>query len=175
MNGIPAPLIFVSSNQINVQAPVQLTGPTVEIVISTIAGPSATVTAPLGSAQPGIFFDTASGLGAVIHNSDGKPTTEHPARAGDFLQIYATGLGAVSPAVAAGFPAPPSPPSRTVSQPQVSIAGQSAPVGFAGLAPGFSGLYQLNVQVPDGVPPGRQRVGLTVNGLRSNEVFINLQ
>jgi len=175
VNGVAAPLIFVSPAQINFQVPFDVSGTTAQIVVSSSAGPSAPVPVPLGVAQPGIFFDSASGLGAIIHNADGKLTSERPARAGDFLQVYATGLGAVSPAVIAGFPAPVSPLSQTVAQPQVTIGGRPAAVVFSGLAPGFAGLYQLTIQVPEGVPSGRQPAALTVNGLRSNEVLVNLQ
>ena len=175
INGVPAPLLYVSPGQINLQAPFDLSGPAAQVVVSTAAGPSNTITVPLGAVQPGIFFDATTGLGAIIHNSDGRFTTERPARAGDFLQVYATGLGVVSPRVSAGFAAPLSPLSTTVAQPQVTIAARPAPVVFSGLAPGFAGLYQLTIQVPDGVPGGRQSVGLSVNGLRSNEVLLNLQ
>jgi uncharacterized protein (TIGR03437 family) len=172
INGIAAPLLYVSPGQINLQVPFEIAGPAATLVVSTSAGPSAPVSLPVAAAQPGIFFDAASGLGAILQNSDGRRTDEHPAGAGDFLQIYATGLGAVAPAAISGFAAPSAPLAATVAQPAVTIAGLPAPVAFSGLAPGFAGLYQLTVRVPGGVPSGRQSVALTVNGLRSNEVFI---
>jgi uncharacterized protein (TIGR03437 family) len=78
-----------------------------------------------------------------------------PASAGDILQIYATGLGNVAPALATGKTAPAdgSVLHRAVATPQVTIGGVPADVLFAGMAPGFAGLYQLDVAVPKGVAP----------------------
>jgi uncharacterized protein (TIGR03437 family) len=175
VGGLTAPLVYVSSNQINFQVPFEVTGTTADVVVSTPAGGSVTVRATVAPVQPGIFYNTATGLGAIVHNSDGVLTTTRPARVGDFLQVYTTGLGAVSPAVPTGFPAPSSPLAVTSRQPQVTIAGRPATIAFSGLAPGFAGLYQLTVQVPSGAPAGRQPVVVTVDGVRSNEVFVQLQ
>jgi uncharacterized protein (TIGR03437 family) len=109
----------------------------------------------------------------VLQNATGALTVVQPARAGDFLQVYATGLGAVAPAALTGFASPGSPPAETTLRPQVTIAGQAAPVVFSGLVPGFAGLYQVNVQVPAGIPPGVQNLALTINGASSNTVQIN--
>ena len=57
----------------------------------------------------------------------------------------------------------------------MTIGGRTAALSFAGLAPGFAGLYQLNVQVPDSVPSGRQALRLTTGGLMANDVFLNVQ
>ena len=175
VGGQPAPLIYVSPTQINLQVPFELTGATADIVISHPGGRSATITAPLASTQPGVFFSASTGLGAILQNSDGKLTSERPAKAGDFLQVYATGLGAVSPPVATGLGAPLNRLSNTVEQARVTIAGRDAPVAFAGLAPGFAGLYQLTIQVPAGLPSGRQPLSVSSGGRPSNEVFLLVQ
>ena len=78
----------------------------------------------------------------------------HPAAAGDVLVIYCTGLGEVSPALTAGMPAPLDHLSQTVNPVTVTIGGVPAPVAFAGLTPGFAGLYQVNAVVPKGVASG---------------------
>ncbi len=174
INGRLAPLLSVSPAQINLQVPFDITGTEAEIAVSTPAGSSSPVKVPVIDIQPGIFFDPASGLGAILLNSNSASTAVQPARAGDFLQIYATGLGPVLPTAVAGFPAAFTPPVRTTTLPEVTIAGFPAPVLFAGLAPGFAGLYQVNVQVPESVPPGRQNVVLSMNGLQSNTVQVNI-
>jgi uncharacterized protein (TIGR03437 family) len=72
----------------------------------------------------------------------------HPVLPGEWITLYLTGLGVVTPAVPSGQPAPLSPLSRTVYSATVKINAQEAPVDFCGLAPGWAGLYQLNVFVP---------------------------
>ena len=86
-----------------------------------------------------------------------------PATAGDNIQIYVTGLGKVMPnGDRAGSPLPTgqiapadgNPLYITLLQPQIAVGGVPAPVQFAGMAPGYAGLYQINFQVPRGAPQG---------------------
>ena len=175
MNGIPAPLLFVSPQQINFQAPFGLTGSTVEIQITRDAGANDPVTVPLISTQPGIFFDSATGLGAIRNNDDGTSILERPAGAGDFILVFCTGLGEVVPPGQTGLPAPASPLSWTTRNPQVLIDGRDTLVTFSGLAPFFAGLYQINVQVPEDLLPGRYTLVVIVDGIMSNAVLLDVQ
>jgi adhesin/invasin len=133
----------------------------------------------VATAQPGIFTANQQGSGqGVILKSDqitiAQPAT--PAAIGETIVIYCTGLGAVNPPVAAGIPSPASPLSQTVSPVTVVIGGQSAEVKFAGLTPGFAGLYQINAVVPSGVTPGDAvPVFLQVAGQTSPSVTMALR
>ena len=119
-------------------------------------------------AQPGIFTlnQQGTGQGAIVKSDQvtlAQPGT--PAAAGDTVVIYCTGLGAVTPEVPAGTPASLTQLSRTVNPVSVLIGGQPARVDFAGLAPGYAGLYQVNAVVPQGTPGGNSvTVTVAVSG-----------
>ncbi len=67
--------------------------------------------------------------------------------------------------------APANPPAATLAPAHVKIAGKDAPVNFSGLAAGYVGLYQVNVQVPDGAPSGDAvSLALEIGGVASNTV-----
>jgi uncharacterized protein (TIGR03437 family) len=142
MNGIAAPLVYVSAGQINAQVPWELAGATslsVQVLSNGVASNTAT-TMSAGTA-PGIF--------AVTHAADGSLVTSgNPAVPGEYLVIYCTGLGLVTNQPASGAVASGSALSSTVKTTVVTIAGVSANVVFSGLTPGFAGLYQVNVQAP---------------------------
>jgi hypothetical protein len=133
VNGISAPLFSVRPDRLAVQLPAALTpGEPASLTVSSVNRSSAPFPLTIATASPAI-------LAAVP--SPGA------------LALYVTGLGATVPATADGAVAPASPLSRTVVQPAVLINGQSAPVFFAGLAPGFVSLYQVNAILPADVSP----------------------
>ena len=80
----------------------------------------------------------------------------------DSLVMYALGLGAVTPTLAIGNGTPTAPLSYAVGPVTVTVGGVPATVDFAGLTPGYVGLYQVNVTMPSGVTPGSQ-VPVTVS------------
>ena len=88
-------------------------------------------------------------------------------RIGDVLALYLTGLGGTDPPVHEGVAAPGSPLARTVMLPQVFVGGTPVPVVFAGLAPGFVGLFQVNAQLPKDTQPSFEIV-VETGGRRSN-------
>jgi uncharacterized protein (TIGR03437 family) len=157
--GIAMPLLFTSDGQINAVVPYETAVNTTQQVI-LIRGSSTSVpqTLTVAAAAPGIFTADSSGKGqGIIFGPSGSlADPAHPVKAGDVVVIYCTGLGKVSPAVPTGSPAPVSPLSNVVSQTSVTIGGiQVAPM-FAGLTPGFVGLYQVNVGIPAVVTAGDQ-------------------
>jgi uncharacterized protein (TIGR03437 family) len=84
-------------------------------------------------------------------------------------------LGAISQSLAPGAPAP-STPVKTVNSVTVEIGGQSLPVTFAGLVPGYPGIYQITGTVPSGVPTGSNvSVAVTVAGETSGAVKVKVQ
>ncbi|MBL8238346.1 MAG: hypothetical protein JNM66_13055 [Bryobacterales bacterium] len=160
--GVPAPILSISnvapphlpaSQQINIQVPFQSAGPYLEL---RHKGLSSFAVADVAS--PAIFT-LPGGLGAVQHASTyALVTPQHPARKGEVIVVYATGLGpVVSPPVPAGSPAPGpapvlAPACGTSRSAVVSSAGE---VLYAGLTPSFPGLYQVNIRLSPNLPSGQ--------------------
>ncbi|HYP09701.1 MAG TPA: hypothetical protein VER03_25980, partial [Bryobacteraceae bacterium] len=117
--------------------------------------------------QPGIFFNTATNEGAITIAGSGQLTSDNPPAAGEYISIYATGLGSVQPG-ASGL-------DETVIPAEVWIGGARAEVLYSGRAPGFVGLYQLNARVPAQTAPGTNAVSVVLGGVRSNEVRIRVR
>ena len=112
---------------------------------------------------------------AALDSSNRLISSTHQAQPGQVVQLYANGLGPVDHPPATGEPASASPLSHTLTLPEVTIAGQAATVQFSGLAPGFPGLYQVNVEVPAGVPSGVQPVVIKINGVDSPAANLPVQ
>ena len=173
IGGIALPLRYVGGGQINAQVPFGLGVNTQQQLTvqngSAISVPQNIVVAP---AQPGIYTQNLSGSGpgvVVDGNTNIEVTATNPAHIGDTLVIYCNGLGAVNPPVPTGTPAPSAEPlARTVSPVTVMIGGVSTTAAFAGLAPGYPDLYQVNAVIPAGVTPGNAvPIVLTVAGQSS--------
>jgi len=161
LGGEPLALEYVGPGQINAVVPYDAPiNSTQQLWVTQNGVESMPETVLIGAAQPSVFTQNQSGAGAgavlVIQASGAEflNTPSAPAGAGDVLAIYCTGLGAVAPPVPAGSAAPLSTLSYTVNPVTLTIGGVSAQVLFAGLAPGFAGLYQVNAIVPQGVTPG---------------------
>lgn len=167
LSGRPARLLFVADSQINFLVPADLPEGTTQLTVSTSVGSSTAVTVGVLPVSPGIFFDAASRFGAILFSGTAQTTAVRPAAAGQFIEVYGTGLGPVRTS-GAGL-------QECVFPPQVTIGGVAARVLFAGLAPGFLGLYQINVQMPAGVPAGAQPLTVIVNGVRSNQVLTGVR
>lgn len=146
----PAPLFFVSPQQINAQAPAELQPASfVTVRVLRENASSAFRLAPVAASAPGVFVHPGS-TRIVALNEDGTlNSAANPADRGSALTFYMTGAGVVSPHLAAGQPAPLPPPFHIVAADvEATIDNQPAVVEFAGAAPGFVGLVQINVRIP---------------------------
>jgi uncharacterized protein (TIGR03437 family) len=165
------PLYFISPGQINAQLPFGITKSSVSLVVRTAAGSSAPYAVNLLPAAPGIFTQSMTGSGpALAFDADWQPLKT--VGKGPFI-VYATGLGATDPPGIAGDPgATAVPPQRVVDLPEIYVGDLQAEVDYAGLAPGFAGVYQLNVR-PRATPMTNQMF-IRVSGAKSNIVEIPL-
>jgi uncharacterized protein (TIGR03437 family) len=165
-------LHFVSERQVNVQVPWELQGlNSAQIKVSIGDNSSALYTVPLNDYSPAAFeFDepgTGRKLAAALDENFRLITSQNPVARGRVAQIYANGLGPVDNTPPSGEPSPAQPLGRTRVQPEVTIGGRPARVTFSGLAPGFVGLYQMNVEVAGDTPTGVQPLVITVGGVTS--------
>jgi len=170
VNNIPAPLYSVSTNpaQISAVVPFGVTGSTATVVVTVGTTKSNAVEVPLAPTAPGIFSVTQNGLsdGAVLHANFTLVTAANPARRGETVLVFLTGLGAVTPSIADGAVAPVSPLRQTTGPLNVFVGGQQVTnVAFKGLAPTLAGLYQLNIVIPNSAPTGSVNLAIqTVEG-----------
>jgi uncharacterized protein (TIGR03437 family) len=173
IGNLTAPIFYSSPVQINAQVPFQVTAGSATVTVkmggSVVGSSSITVQ----SVAPGLFL--ASGGQAAALNQDGSANSlSNPAALGSVISVFMTGLGAVDHAVATGAPASANPVSNVTGTVSAKIGGQSAQVTFAGLAPGFAGLYQVNIRVPK-VAVGNEAVQVSVNGVAGNSGLVSVR
>ncbi len=146
VNGLPAPLAYVSPNQLNVLIPYAVNGNAATITVTNAGAASNAVVLPQQKTAPGVFSADGSGTGpgAITHMNGSPVTAANPARRGETLSVYLAGLGALTSPAVDGVAAT----GVIASAVSVSVAGQALGVTYAGLAPSFPGLYQLNVTLP---------------------------
>lgn len=164
IGGKAASVFFGNDNQLNFIVPQDLAPGTAEVVIRSGNAASDPIQVSVLRLQPGIFFDVESGYGAVLKAGSGQLTQNAPVLPGDYIEVYATGLGAVRTS--------PLGLSETVAKMEVTIGGIAADVSYSGLSASYPGLYQLNVRVPAGLTAGRQSLVVRSEGLVSNQVKI---
>jgi uncharacterized protein (TIGR03437 family) len=173
VNGVTAPIFGAIPTQINFQIPFEVGPGTATVNLTANGAVVATSTVQIGSVGPGLF--TQTGGGAAVLNQDysvNGPGT--PAAVGSVIAAYLTGLGPVQPPVATGKEAPLNSLSRTMGSVTATIGGMPATVEFSGLAPGYTGLYQVNVLVPQ-LPSGSYPLQISANGVASNAAPISIR
>jgi uncharacterized protein (TIGR03437 family) len=176
VNGKNAYLWFVSSGQINAQAPDDTATGSVPVVV-TSGGVSATTTITLAPAGPSFLLladakhatgiiltpDNSGSQGGGVYDLLGTGAGFRAAKKGENVAIYAVGFGPTNPAVPAGkiF----SSAAPVVTLPQVTLGGAPVTVDFAGIV--GAGLYQLNFKIPANAGTGDLALTATVNGVQT--------
>lgn len=160
-NGASIPTDYVSATQINAYLPDTLSG-LVQLTVQNGDGQSS-VNLLLGNAAPAIFTLNYSGTGAAAAlkaTDQSVVSASNPLQAGDSVELFGTGVGLAT--FVSGI-------QSAVVQPTVTVGGVACPVTFAGPAPGYTGLDQINCTIPMGLTPGASvPVVLTSFGLTSN-------
>jgi uncharacterized protein (TIGR03437 family) len=197
VNGKASPIVYAGGGQINFIVPnetpdsgsvqvVVVNPSTSEVLGSGSTGISANTNVPLGlnmnAAAPAFFTANASGFAQIAalncntivngNCDDAVNGTNNPAKQGSVIQLYLTGQGLIPNAPPDGEP--PTGTITTSAQPAVYVGGSIAPLKYSGLAPGFPGLWQINVEIPahpailPGFNPGVFPVQVSYEGLTSN-------
>ncbi len=185
-DGSQAPLLFASPEQINFLLPWEIPAErTVTIQVETGGRRSEPFQLETNFVSPGIFSVDQSGGGqaavliageGVLAAPAGSAPGARPAKAGDYLEIYVTGLGDVIPRTPVEEPAPGGVVAEVREMPVVFLGGVQAPVLFAGRAPGFVGLYQINIQVPEGTQTGDDTpLAVAAKGVTAPELTIAVE
>jgi uncharacterized protein (TIGR03437 family) len=165
VDGSAIPLTAVTPWQVNTQLPQTTPAGSVTLQVRdaggvTLAPLKVAVSAfdPVNFAYPFVQKNLFYSQAAALHAGTGLPADmDHPLAAGETVEIYGLGLGVTMPMVDAGVQSP-VPPARAVQTPRLQIGGRDAEIVFAGLTPGFVGLYQVNAIVPAGLSTGIQTV-----------------
>jgi uncharacterized protein (TIGR03437 family) len=173
VNGVTAPIFGAIPSQINFQIPFEVSPGTAMVNLMANGAGMATASIQIGSVGPGLFTQTGGGA-AVLNQDYSVNGSGNPATAGSVIAAYLTGLGPVQPPMATGAEAPLNALSRTTDSVTATIGGLPATVVFSGLAPGYTGLYQVNVQVPQ-LTAGQYPLQISVNGVASNAAPIYTQ
>ncbi len=161
-SGAPIALSYVSAMQINAVIPDDASG-LATLAVHNGAG-SRTVNVFVEAAVPAIFTLDGSGTGAAaaINASNNRVVgTNNPLHGGDYVELYATGLGATTNRGGLDY---------ANQQPTVTIGGQNCPVTYAGRAPGYMGLDQINCIIPPGLGVAASAAVVVTSGVRSSNV-----
>jgi uncharacterized protein (TIGR03437 family) len=174
VNNVAAPLVAVRADEMSFQVPFETaTGRT---TLRITRGGSNLVEGPIDvlPEAPGVFFDLTdrNALGGILNQQNQYAVQATPARRGQAIQIYCTGLGRTSNQPANGS-IPPSGQLATVLNQTVKvlISGVEAQVLFAGHTPNFPSIYQINATVPDrSYISGQVPLVISIGGISSNQV-----
>lgn len=167
LDGRTLPILFSNGFQLNAALPADVSAGRATLTIRS-GGSQETVSLQLLDTAPGLFTLDAQGSAAALNADSSLNTQANPATRGQALVLFATGLGAVSTR--------PDGLSWASAPVNILIGGRELTPFYAGLAPGFIGLYQVNVALPGNLPPGLgQTVLLRSGGRDSNAGRISIR
>ena len=178
------PLMYSSGGRISALVPYDVdVNAQYTLAVGRGSAISGTEMVAVGAAQPAVFLVDASGdaktpqnlwtqltAGTPIDPSRMAPTS--PVKAGDHLVVYCTGLGAVEGTQDVSMPAPSNPP-KLMNPVSLTLGSVTVQPTFAGLVPGLTGIYQVQLTVPAGIAPG-DGIPLTLSVLGQTSVPVNL-
>lgn len=173
-NGADAALLGERPGSAQVQLPYGLSSDRVDLAFETNAGQTRTVSLPLRPVQPSIFLQP-DGNPFVLHPENGLFMDENnPISPGSRFQVMLAGLGAVTPDWPAGMAAPLKAPPAVVARVEAFVNGLRIPVLQATLAPGYAGIYVVEMELPGVMDEGLAELRIVAGGNASNPVGIRV-
>jgi endo-1,4-beta-xylanase len=173
VNGIPAPLYYVSPGQVDFQIPYSIPpGPALVRVSSNgVAGGSAGITVQQAAPTILTWVDAAGNTRAIAQNQDySLNSSTNCAAPGTYAAVYMMGSGPLDNPIASGAVAVSNPLSRETLTTTVTLGTASEPASFAGMTPSFVGLMQVNLLVP--AVSGDLPVTVQIGSFTSNSALL---
>jgi uncharacterized protein (TIGR03437 family) len=164
-DGIAAPLLYASANQVGAIVPFGIPGSTVQVQVQNASQFSPHTTIAVAPAAPALFSRDGTGgeIGAIINQDGHRNSFGDPAPRGSVVMLYATGAGQTNPGGNDGQITSGTPYAAPQLPVKVLIDNQPADVLYAGAAPGqVQGVIQINVRVPAAASSGQVHVVLQV-------------
>lgn len=155
-NGVPAALIYTSSTQVAAVVPYSILSGTAQIAVVYQHQISASFSVAVAASSPGVFTLDSTGRGqALAFNQDGAINSPaNPAKSGEIVSLFATGVGSISPASTDGEIVT-TPLPLPILPVAISISGEPlVPVYAGGVAGQIAGVMQIKVRVPDNILKG---------------------
>jgi uncharacterized protein (TIGR03437 family) len=180
VNGVPAPILALANvnglEQINIQVPFETTAPSANATVTIENNATSKTFTGIRTfrAQPGIFeiFQGSTRVAAALHLDSTIVNSTNPARPGEIISLFLTGMGPTNPPVGTNVPGP-IPAPLTVEQPLVIFDGlNSGEVIGSAYAPTFITAYQINLIVPPGTPQGNRAIRVRAGGILSQQVVL---
>lgn len=178
VNGVPAPLYYVSPNQINAQIPFETQPGNASVTVTAGGITTSASTVQISATGPGILMNGS--FGVAVNEDNSINDDNHPAPVGSVVTLYMTGQGALDNPIPTGAPAPSSPLSRPVAPVSLIVTGSNgsqanADILFAGMTPGAVGLFQVNFKVPSLPPSANYQISVKVGSMYSNQAYFKIK
>lgn len=168
------PVLAATDTESQIQVPFNATGPALSLALETARG-RLNLSVPVGPVSPAIFVDR-DGTPLILNADDGVLLDGmNPAHSNARIQVLATGLGAVKPEWPAGRPGPLENPPEVIAPVRAYLDRSPVEVTRAVLAPGYVGLYLIEIQLPAIVNHGAAELYLEADGQASNRVRITIE
>jgi uncharacterized protein (TIGR03437 family) len=169
------PVLATTATESQIQIPFDATGSTLQLSLRPIMGREFDTLLPLASTAPGIVV-AVDGAPMLVDASTGTMLdASSPAHSRARIQILATGLGRVNPEWPAGKPAPADDPPTVAAPVTAYLNGNPVPVTRQVLAPGYTGFYLVEVELPTLVNAGPADLSIEAGGHASNPVRVYIE